>query len=134
MVLHSVKGLLSYSSGALKASDNTYLIKSSNLNNQFIPSINIALNAIGKNTYGDYYSSFQVIFNTSSPQNMILTPGSLCGDDIVWMAEFRINGTKRCLNTYYYKYSSSVSYEKGNENGGWGNYTYYNVYKYNLIY
>ncbi|WP_323589062.1 hypothetical protein [Aliarcobacter butzleri] len=58
MVLHSVRGLLSYSSGALKASDNTYLIKSSNLNNQFIPSINIALNAVGyANNCNEYYSN-----------------------------------------------------------------------------
>lgn len=47
MVLHSTKGLLTLNSGAFKASDNTYLAKSTNLNNQFVPSANIALNAIG---------------------------------------------------------------------------------------
>ena len=56
MVLHSTKGLLTLSSGAFKASDNTYLAKSTNLNNQFVSSLNIALNAVGK--ISSYYYSF----------------------------------------------------------------------------
>ncbi|WP_323585639.1 hypothetical protein [Aliarcobacter butzleri] len=67
MVLHSVKGLLSYSSGALKASDNTYLAKSTNLNNCFVATVNIALNAIGIKE-GFYYSKKNTLYRDSSPQ------------------------------------------------------------------
>ena len=68
VVLHSTKGLLTLSSGAFKASDNTYLAKSINLNNQFVPSINIALNAIGfENSCNMYYSYLIEKYSYSSP-------------------------------------------------------------------
>lgn len=77
VVLHSTKGLLTLISGAFKASDNTYLAKSSNLNNQFVPNANIALNAIGKDYFSNYYSSSLESYNFDTIYWQILPSGNI---------------------------------------------------------
>ncbi len=57
VALHSTSGLLTKVSGAWEKADGTFLAQHINLNNQFVPSVNIALNSIGfSEVCGNYYS------------------------------------------------------------------------------
>lgn len=135
MVLHSTKGLLTLSSGAFKASDNSYLAKSINLNNQFVSSVNIALNAIGKNSMNEYYSSKEELYSiiTSTNQYRYAMGSFACDSGMELRYSNRI-----CLdsssNNYYYKISTNTSVERGTYRESGMGYSFYSIYRYSLIF
>ena len=134
VVLHSTKGLLTLSSGAFKASDNTYLIK--NINNDFSSSLNIALNAIGKNSMSEYYIKkeelYSIISNTNQYRYAI-------GQDINCSSAIELRYSSMiCLNSsmnnYYYKISSNTSVERGIYKESSMGFSFYSIYRYSLIF
>lgn len=107
VVLHSTKGLLTLSSGAFKATDNTYLAKSINLNNWFVPSANIALNAIG------YFNQSVNAYTPTTVGYYSYMEGVFYEDSFKWQRTSGDYNWRLYWGSPSSKYNGYISYIKG---------------------
>lgn len=136
VALHNNTYLLTKDSGAWKQNNGTYLASHSNLNNQYVPSANIALNAIGyHNIINKYYTNIEEAYIDNllgkDPSYFVYFVKNQNLFYFIWGEKYDITKNKNSANNFIY--TGNVYYLQGNYRRNVYENTVYSIFKIETI-